>query len=226
MDKPLTDAELDALALAHAASQHGYCCMECGADWPCVVSELAEELRALRAEAEDCHCGRSMVHQACRNEEKRLREQNAMWERVALNLLDIFNATCIALNGVPAPELGDWTPAMLPEKAAALREQIANLQQTGANLVAIVEAENDELREQNAALAEQVIQARAGEQVYVDLKEQYAKLVAALERWETRHKRNSPIDCDECDNLHHALASVKGEGAHGFTAAETGARLN
>ena len=47
MDKPLTDAELDALALAHAASQHGYCCMECGADWPCVVSELAEELRAL-----------------------------------------------------------------------------------------------------------------------------------------------------------------------------------
>ena len=38
------------------------------------------------------------------------------------------------------------------------------------------------LREQNAALAEQVIQARAGEQVYVDLVEQNAKLVAALKQ--------------------------------------------
>ena len=56
-----------------------------------------------------------------------LRAEIATWKQGVLNLLDSFNATCIALNGEPSPELGEWTPAMLPEKAAALREQNAKL---------------------------------------------------------------------------------------------------
>lgn len=31
-------------------------------------------------------------------------------------------------------------------------------------------------------------------------------LVKVAGEWASRHKRNSPIDCDECDNLHRALA--------------------
>ena len=88
-----------------------------------------------------------------------LRAEIATWKQGALNLLDIFNATCIALNGAPSPELGDWTPAMLPEKAAALRAR-------NAALVAALEeiALGDHLSDWARHVAEAALASVKGEQ--------------------------------------------------------------